>query len=78
MDLDQAQSELRAAPVEQPNKQKAAPRPLMVYLNRYGVNCFERVLSLEFKKILLSIKAKTEAWSEDKLKQQRGAIEKDI
>lgn len=65
-------------PAEPTYKKQSAPRPLMVYLNRYGVNSFERVLSLEFKKILLSIKAKTEGWSEEKLKQQRGALEKDI
>lgn len=53
-------------------------KPVLVQVYRYGVGAFERVLALEFKKILVSVRAKTENWADDKLKAARVHLEKEI
>ena len=59
-------------------KDKVAWKPLLAALNRHGISSFEKVLGYEFKKILLSIRAKTETWSEEKLRGARNHLEKEI
>lgn len=77
------EDELERTRAERDNAQgssvdQTAWKPVLVQVFRHGVSSFERVLALEFKKILISVRAKTENWADDKLKSARVHLEKEI